>query len=248
MSLTLIKPDIESQIDTLTARLESYSELIEKERYPRGNDGKLHRLCTHNMYPIFEAIRFVRDSRYQLDQLMSNAYEILQKRQSEEACEILKELEILEREGSLFAIRGQFEYLLKQLKLMVEEVKFELQKIDNELTLISDTNFHSINKVAHDSNQNKVKDFLCASQQMAEHKERASQPHANVFNGFAEFKLTKFSGNIEDFDEFWTLFNANVHERTDLHNIEKIVLLKDCLSEEAASSVKGIRTASENYE
>uniref|UniRef100_A0A7I4Y5S6 DUF1758 domain-containing protein n=1 Tax=Haemonchus contortus TaxID=6289 RepID=A0A7I4Y5S6_HAECO len=58
--------------------------------------------------------------------------------------------------------------------------------------------------------------------------------------------VPKFTGNIWDFDNFWELFNANVHSR-DLPELFKFNYLLNALDGEARESVKKFHVTPENY-
>uniref|UniRef100_A0A1I7X4B7 Reverse transcriptase Ty1/copia-type domain-containing protein n=1 Tax=Heterorhabditis bacteriophora TaxID=37862 RepID=A0A1I7X4B7_HETBA len=55
--------------------------------------------------------------------------------------------------------------------------------------------------------------------------------------------IPKFNGNVEDFEEFWGMFEILVHQNRELSNMEKIMYLKDSLI-----IIQGIRIKPENYE
>uniref|UniRef100_A0A7I4Z626 Myb_DNA-bind_3 domain-containing protein n=1 Tax=Haemonchus contortus TaxID=6289 RepID=A0A7I4Z626_HAECO len=62
-----------------------------------------------------------------------------------------------------------------------------------------------------------------------------------------QVSLPKSHGSAEDFPEYWAIFEAIVHNSSDLAVMEKILLLKEGLVGKAQNSIKGIRLIPENY-
>ena len=63
-----------------------------------------------------------------------------------------------------------------------------------------------------------------------------------------KIKLPTFSGNYMEFRQFWGIFEANIHNRTDLTNIEKFHYLLTQIEGEARRSIVGVIVNEENYE
>ena len=64
----------------------------------------------------------------------------------------------------------------------------------------------------------------------------------------AKINLPKFSGDYLRFKQFWGIFDANIHQRTDLTNIEKFTYLLDLLQGEAETALDGVLVDDDNYE
>nr|CDJ80624.1 hypothetical protein HCOI_00098500 [Haemonchus contortus] len=60
--------------------------------------------------------------------------------------------------------------------------------------------------------------------------------------------LLLFSGNEEEFPEFWAIFETLVHENPALTVIEKMLLLEEGLQGKSDRSVRGIQLLPQNYE
>ncbi|KRY22359.1 hypothetical protein T12_8276 [Trichinella patagoniensis] len=60
-------------------------------------------------------------------------------------------------------------------------------------------------------------------------------------------KLSKFDGDILQFEAFWDQFNTAVHRREDLEDVTKFVDLRSCLAGAALHAISGVTTAAENY-
>ncbi|XGW26354.1 hypothetical protein V3C99_007179, partial [Haemonchus contortus] len=58
--------------------------------------------------------------------------------------------------------------------------------------------------------------------------------------------IPKFNGNIWDWDNFWELYNANVHSQ-DLPELYKFNFLLDALQGEAKESIRKFQVTKENY-
>lgn len=61
-----------------------------------------------------------------------------------------------------------------------------------------------------------------------------------------QLSLIVFSGNSQEWREFWSNFEAVVHKQ-DFPNIQKLNYSLSCLKEEASRAVFGYDIASENY-
>lgn len=60
--------------------------------------------------------------------------------------------------------------------------------------------------------------------------------------------LPAFSGNILEWQEFWTVFDANIHQRDDMTAVEKFTFLKSKLTGSAKNAIDGLLVNNENYE
>ncbi|KAK6032146.1 zinc knuckle [Ostertagia ostertagi] len=63
-----------------------------------------------------------------------------------------------------------------------------------------------------------------------------------------QVSVPRFSGNAEDFQEYWAIFQAVVHENSSLTKMEKMILLKESLVGRAATTIRGIKMMPKNYE
>ena len=61
-------------------------------------------------------------------------------------------------------------------------------------------------------------------------------------------QLPKFNGSIQEFQGFWDVFNATVHDNTGLSPVQKLTYLMDCLTGPAIDVIKGLRTCDGTYE
>ncbi|XGW04220.1 hypothetical protein V3C99_015403, partial [Haemonchus contortus] len=85
-----------------------------------------------------------------------------------------------------------------------------------------------------------------------QHTVQSAAPHNLILNQVPKqaelppLPVPKFTGNIWDFDNFWELFNANVHSR-DLPELFKFNYSLNALDGEARESVKKFHVTPENY-
>ncbi|HID36071.1 MAG TPA: DUF1759 domain-containing protein, partial [Ghiorsea sp.] len=63
-----------------------------------------------------------------------------------------------------------------------------------------------------------------------------------------DLKLTEFSGEVDEWDNFWDTFQALVHQRTDLDNVTKMTYLKSSLKGKAADVIKGFKVSANDYQ
>ncbi|KAK6032938.1 hypothetical protein OSTOST_00865 [Ostertagia ostertagi] len=63
-----------------------------------------------------------------------------------------------------------------------------------------------------------------------------------------QVSIPRFSGNAEDFQEYWAIFQAVVHENSSLNKMEKMILLKGSLVGRAATTIKGTEMMPKNYD
>uniref|UniRef100_A0A1I7WP73 DUF1758 domain-containing protein n=1 Tax=Heterorhabditis bacteriophora TaxID=37862 RepID=A0A1I7WP73_HETBA len=61
-------------------------------------------------------------------------------------------------------------------------------------------------------------------------------------------KVPEFSGKVEEWEEFWAIYEDMVHTNAELSVMEKIILLKDSLKEKPTKTIKGIQMLPANYE
>ena len=62
-----------------------------------------------------------------------------------------------------------------------------------------------------------------------------------------KLELTKFSGEVHDFQEFWNGFQSAIHENQSLANVDKFKYLKSFLLEPAKSVIAGMPLAGASY-
>ena len=62
-----------------------------------------------------------------------------------------------------------------------------------------------------------------------------------------KLELTKFSGEVHDFQEFWDGFQSAIHENQSLANVDKFKYLKSFLLEPAKSVIAGMPLAGASY-
>ncbi|KAK6010119.1 hypothetical protein OSTOST_24888, partial [Ostertagia ostertagi] len=59
--------------------------------------------------------------------------------------------------------------------------------------------------------------------------------------------IPRFSGKVEEFQEFWAVFETMVHKNQSLTDMEKMILLKASLVGKASITIKGIKMVPQNY-
>ncbi|KRZ84424.1 hypothetical protein T08_13572 [Trichinella sp. T8] len=62
-----------------------------------------------------------------------------------------------------------------------------------------------------------------------------------------KWQLTPFNGDIMQFGAFWDQFQASVHSRTDLNDIEKFICLRSNLKGPALDVISGFSITATNY-
>ena len=62
-----------------------------------------------------------------------------------------------------------------------------------------------------------------------------------------QLEIKKFSGKIDEFQEFWDSFMSAIHENEDLANVDKMKYLRGYLDEPARSVIAGVPIADANY-
>ena len=63
-----------------------------------------------------------------------------------------------------------------------------------------------------------------------------------------KLEVRKFSGKLEDWQEFWDSFDSAIHSNDSLSNVEKFSYLRGLLLEPARSAIAGFALTSANYE
>ncbi|XP_066981046.1 uncharacterized protein [Macrobrachium rosenbergii] len=79
-----------------------------------------------------------------------------------------------------------------------------------------------------------------------------SEPSAPITPVKAAVKLPKldlkhFDGDITEWNSFWELYEASVHQRTDFENIQKFSYLKGLLEGEALELISGFKLEGDKY-
>ena len=74
--------------------------------------------------------------------------------------------------------------------------------------------------------------------------------HSNRPSAFKapKIQLPTFSGSYMEFRQFWGIFEANIHKRTDLTNIEKFTYLLTQLQGDARDAIAGVLIDEANYD
>ena len=62
-----------------------------------------------------------------------------------------------------------------------------------------------------------------------------------------KLQLMTFGGDIQQWSEFWDMFNSSVHEQN-LPKVSKFSYLKSVLKNSAAAAISVIPVTSENYD
>ena len=63
-----------------------------------------------------------------------------------------------------------------------------------------------------------------------------------------QLEIKKFSGKIQEFQEFWDSFVSAIHENDELANVDKMKYLKGYLEEPARSVISGVPITDSNYQ
>ena len=63
-----------------------------------------------------------------------------------------------------------------------------------------------------------------------------------------KLQLQTFDGNLQQWQEFWDIFNASVHQQQSLPPVAKFSYLKSILKGTAAMAISGISVNNENYD
>ena len=63
-----------------------------------------------------------------------------------------------------------------------------------------------------------------------------------------QLEIKKFSGKIQEFQEFWDSFVSAIHENDELANVDKMKYLKGYLEEPAKSVISGVPITDSNYQ
>ena len=78
----------------------------------------------------------------------------------------------------------------------------------------------------------------------------ATLSNLNLFqrqNKLEELKIPKFSGSYSDWKKFYNLFQSNVHQNTNLDNIQKLSYLQTYVTGEASDLIKDLEMEESNY-
>ena len=80
-----------------------------------------------------------------------------------------------------------------------------------------------------------------------ERESTTSRHNAKASVKLPKIHLTKFDGDILKWSEFWDIFEATVHQRDDLHNVDKFGYLKGQLLGAASEVLSGLELTNDNY-
>lgn len=187
------------------------------------------------------------DDKKKLEQFKKN-----RKCQRGQVTKILNQIEDFEQ-------KADYELKLNALKIQLELKRQELKKLDNEIlevTTESDTELTSEVETAETYQFNiiegveKIKLILRSKELKSETMNEAYVPvkEAPLTARLPKIELPKFTGNIIHWMPFWQSFEATIHRRKDLSQIEKLNYLISLLEEDAAQAVRGFALTAENYE
>ncbi|KHJ92975.1 integrase core domain protein [Oesophagostomum dentatum] len=163
-------------------------------------------------------------------------------------------IEQIEEESKLQPTIAEAKDLIFMITARLDETQNIREKMEIKLgyatiRLRNDENSHAVdheisNNNEEENEQNSVQTDSSNSQQnmgdnTSSTKQRSIKP--------PQASLPKFFGNPEEFQEYWAIFEALVHNSKELDTMEKILLLKESLKGRAQTAIKGIKLIPENY-
>ena len=143
---------------------------------------------------------------------------------------------------------------LMAIKKCIEEKMAEISQLDNEIRNQVDEE-NKLKEELHGTLQfsdvvtrtlTKI-DGLVSDLNLGRGKEKMSAMKTDTHAKLPKLEVPAFNGDILSFRGFWDQFQAAIHLRTDLENIQKFGYLKSLLKGSAADLISGISLSDTNY-
>ena len=138
------------------------------------------------------------------------------------------EAKVTEQSRATDGKEGYVEILLNAGEC-IGRLKARLKRIQRKLDTKRRTPFDSVAAVS--------------SQHVAE-----SLSNSGLQISLPKLQLQTFDGNLQQWQEFWDIFNASVHQQQSLPTVAKFSYLKSILKGTAAVAISGISVNNENYD
>uniref|UniRef100_A0A1I7X3Q4 Helo_like_N domain-containing protein n=1 Tax=Heterorhabditis bacteriophora TaxID=37862 RepID=A0A1I7X3Q4_HETBA len=234
MSLMLIKPAIKSACHTLQATISNYKSLTEQHSFPE-QDRELREYCIRRITQLQLAIvkiatasSLVSKSVEEMQAIITNSKTRAQRK------EHLSEILVITEEIPYQKTLAEATELTFTLDTRIDEGILELAAAERRIQLDNLNNTRTDNDSTY--KQTELYDQVTIFSQDIE-----GSPNEQI-------KVPEFSGKVEEWEEFWAIYEDMVHTNAELSVMEKIILLKDSLKEKPTKTIKGIQMLPANYE
>lgn len=249
-----------SSASTLKDLVVSYTEYTVRVEYPL-TDENTYEKCKSTTALLQSSIKQVKQGKDKLEKLYKEIREEYKtcKNKSDKK-DIMLEIEQIENESQLHKELASADNLIYKLMARHEESKCVRDTMSVKLGYISQRalilqNAQSCSTAPQEDEADETEPIETADSNISQIP--LDSVADNVIGSEArrcrsikppQATLPKFYGNVEDFSEFWAIFETLVHKSKELDVMEKILLLKESLRGKAQDSVKGIKLVPENYE
>ncbi|XP_037827580.1 uncharacterized protein LOC119615643 [Lucilia sericata] len=143
-----------------------------------------------------------------------------------------------------------------EVKLSLLERQLEsFEKVQGHLESLDDSQFEQNHRLVFEDAYFKLKSEIL--KRLSMHQLNFSEPsmsstHLTTLQHSTKpqlptLQLTKFSGNYNDWIEFYNMFGILVHNNADLSPISKFQYLRSCLTDSAARLIQSLDITPENY-
>lgn len=135
----------------------------------------------------------------------------------------------------------------ENIKKLDEDIEETMDEADVENEISDAVAFSSKLDEAQYLAQQKLQEMKEAEVQAVQDTERQANRHSKT-GRLPKLELPTFDGEPKKWYDFWDIFNAAIHSRSDLAEIEKLQYLKGQLKGAALKLIDGFRLTNTNYE
>lgn len=246
-------------LSELVVRFQKYTATIE---YPLADEENYEK-CRSTIALLHSGIRQIREGREILQKLYNEIRDDYRNCKSKtERKELIAEIEQIEQESQVQIAIADASELIFKLTTRYDESRSAREGMGIKLGYISlknsgtDTTGDLDIQVVQKGNNESIslhKHFNAASFESDTQTSPRSEQNNSGQRTFRSINppqasLPTFSGNAEEFAEYWAIFEAMVHNSERLDVVEKIILLRESLKGRARNAILGIQPLPENYD
>ena len=126
--------------------------------------------------------------------------------------------------------------------LIISEI---LDQKDDAVSVQEDDDVSVKSSSSRTTNRSKSRDSIASDCSLFSYHSDNGKKHVRV--KLPQLEIKKFSGRIDEFQEFWDSFVSAIDENEDLANVDKMKYLKGYLDEPARSVIAGVPLSDANY-
>lgn len=259
MALHFHKSPIIHSATTLKTLVSRYSEYTTKTDYPIINEDSYEK-CRSTITLRLSGVRQIREGRENLKTLYSEIRDEYKNcKNKSERKDLMLEIEEIEQESKLQEAIAEANDLMYMLIARFDESKCIKQRMDVKLGYTSQKS-QSREGTSDDPDVEINQGYNCEDGSSGNNRTQTASDSAadpdRIHENQGRYRsikppqasLPKFYGSVEEFPEYWAVFETLVHRSKELDIMEKILLLKESLKGRAQNIIKGIRLVPENYE